>query len=107
MVRRYILRLEVNLRDAPVVAGDEAVEDLGEPHARAPVDPTHDAEVDRGDPPVLQREQVPMVEVGVKKTVDHRLAKEGADENGAEHIAIVTRGDQRFTIVELDAVQPF
>ena len=43
---RNILRLEMDFGDAAVIAGDEPVEDLGEPHARLPVDPAHDPEID-------------------------------------------------------------
>ena len=76
--RRHILRLEMDLGDAAVIAGDQAVEDLGQPDPRLPVDPAHDAEVDRREPAVGQREQIALVEVGVEEAVDHRLAEEGA-----------------------------
>src|SRR3546814_2097272 len=46
---RHILRLEMDFRHAAVIAGDEAVEDLREPHPRPPVDPAHDAEIDRSE----------------------------------------------------------
>ena len=38
--------------DAAVIAGDEAVEDFGEPAAGLGVDPAHDPEVDRRQPAV-------------------------------------------------------
>ena len=78
VVRRHILRLEMDFGDAAVIAGDEAVEDFGEPDSRLPVDPAHDPEIDRGDPSVGQREEIALVEIGVEKSVDHRLAQECA-----------------------------
>ena len=97
----------MDFRDAPVIARDEAVENLREPHPGAAVDSAHDSEVDGSNPPVLQSEQIPVVEVGMEKTVDHCLTKERADENGGKRLAIMARGDQCIAIVELDAVEPF
>ena len=93
--------------DAPVIAGDQPVEDFGKPHPGAAVDAAHDPEVDRGDPPIGEREQIALVKVGVEKSVDHRLAQEGADEGRSELVAVVTGGDQRVAVGELDAVEPF
>ena len=93
--------------DAAIIAGDQAVEDFGEPHPRAAVDPAHDPEVDRGDPPVGQREQIAVVEVGVEEAVDHRLAEEGADQDRGKRLAVVAGRDQRLAVVELDPVEPF
>ena len=87
VVRRDILRFEMDFGDALIIAGDEAVEDLGEPHPRAAVDAAHDAEVDRRDAAVLQGEQIALVKVGVEEAVDHRLAEEGADEDRGEVLA--------------------
>ena len=89
------MRLEMDFGDAGVIAGDQAVEDFGEPHPRAAVDPAHDPEIDRADPPVGQCEQIALVEVGVEIAVDHRLAKEGADEDRGERLGVVAGGDQR------------
>ena len=43
VVRRDVARLEMDLGDAGIIAGDEAMDDLGEPDARAPVDPPHES----------------------------------------------------------------
>jgi hypothetical protein len=67
--------------DPAIIAGDQAVEDFGQPHPRPPVDPAHDAEIDRRYPAVGKREQIALVEVGVEKAVDHRLAQEAADQD--------------------------
>ena len=80
--------------DATIIAGDEAVEDLGEPDARAAVDPAHDPEIDRPDPAVGQREQIAVMKVGVEETVDHRLAQEGADQRRRQRLAVLARLDQ-------------
>ena len=39
--------------------------------------------------------------------VDHRLAKEGADEDRGERLGVVAGGDQLVAVVELDPVEPF
>ena len=93
--------------DAAIIAGDQAVEDLGQPQPRLADDAAHDAEVDRGDPPVRQREQVPLMEIGVEEAVDDRLAQERLDQGGGELAGIVPRGDDRGAIRKLDAVDPF
>ena len=84
------MRFEVNFGDAAVIAGDQTVEDFGQPHARAPIDLAHDPEVDRGDPPVSQCEQIAVVEVGVEEAVDNRLAQECPDQRGGELLTILT-----------------
>ena len=107
VVRRDVLRLEMDFRDAPVIAGDQAIEDFGEPHPRAAVDPAHDPEIDRADAAVGEREEIAVVEVGVEEAVDHGLAQEGADERRGKRVAIMAGRDQRLAVVELDAVEPF
>ena len=104
---RDVLRFEVDLGDPPIIAGDQAVEDLCQPHTRATVDAPHDAEVDRGDATIAEREQVSVVEIGMEEAVDDRLPQECAHEDGREGLAIVAGRDQRVAIVELDAVEPF
>jgi hypothetical protein len=54
---------------AAVIAGDEAVEDFGEPQPRLPVDPPHDAEIDRGDRAIGGHEQVALMHVGVEEAL--------------------------------------
>ncbi len=93
VMRRHILRLEMDFGDAAVIAGDQAVEDFGQPDPRPAVDPAHDPEIDRGDAPVGQCEQIALVEVGVEEAVDHRLAKEGADQDRGERLG--SRGRRR------------
>jgi len=97
----------MNFGDALVIAGDQTVENFREPHPRAPVDPPHDAEIDRGEAAVGQGEQIALVKVGVEEAVDHRLAQEGADEDGGERLGVMPGLDQLVALRELDAVDPF
>src|SRR5947209_18156819 len=57
VVRRDVLSFEVNFCDPPVVARDEAIEDLGKPDPGSPIDPAHDAKVYLRDSAIRQREQ--------------------------------------------------
>ncbi len=93
--------------DAAVIAGDQAVEDFGQPDPRAAVDSAHDPEVDHRDAPVGQREEISLVKVGVEEAVDDRLPQEGADQGCRERLAVVPGRNQRVAVVELDPVEPF
>jgi hypothetical protein len=53
--------------DAAVIAGGQAVEDFGQPQPRLPVDPAHDAEIDRGDAAVGAHEQIALMHVGMEE----------------------------------------
>ena len=97
----------MDLGDAAVIAGDQAVEDLGQPHPRLPVDPAHDAEIDRRQPAVGKREQIALVQVGVEEAVDDGLAQEGADQGRGQRGEVVAGLDQGLAVGELDAVDPF
>jgi hypothetical protein len=90
-----------------IVADDEAVENLGEPQPRLAIDATHDAEVYRSEPAVLQREQISLVQIGVEETVDDCLAKEGAHQVRGKGLEIVAGCDQCVTVSELDPLNPF
>ena len=46
LMRRHIARIEMHLRDARIVAADEAIENLGEEQALLGREPAHDAEID-------------------------------------------------------------
>ena len=95
------MRFEMDLGDAPVIAGDEAVENFGEPDPRPAVDPAHDAEVDRRDPPVGKGEEIALVKVGMEEAVDHRLAEERADQGRGERVAVLPGRDQRSRSLSL------
>ena len=106
MVRGDVAGFEMDLGDTLIVAGDEPVEDLREPDARAAVDPAHDAEVDRGDPVAGQCEQVALVHVGVEEPIGDRLAQERADERVGKAGKVVAGRDERRAVGQLDAVDP-
>jgi hypothetical protein len=101
------LRLEVDFGDAPVIAGEQPVEDFGQPETRLAVDPAHDAEIDRGEAAVGEGEQIALVEVGVEEAVDQRLPQESPHQDRGETLQIVPGLDQRVTVGELYAVDPF
>jgi hypothetical protein len=107
VVRGHIARLEMDLGDAGIIAGDQAVEDLGQPQPRLAVDAAHDAEVDRGDAPVGEREQIALVEIGMEEAVRNRLAQERAHQAAGEDIACRARPRPALRLRELDAVDPF
>ena len=39
--------------------------------------------------------------------VDHRLSKEGADQDRGERLGIVAGGNERVAVAQLDPVEPF
>src|SRR3546814_13456583 len=91
---RHIWRLEMDFRHAAVIAGDEAVEDLREPHPRPPVDPAHDAEIDRDDVAIGGDEQIALMHVGMEEAFGERLAQEGVDQPCRALLHIMAGGDQ-------------
>ena len=66
----------MHLGDAPIVAADEAEEDLGEEAPLRLAEASHDAEVDRDDVAGLVDEEVSLVHVGVEEAVAERMAEE-------------------------------
>ena len=106
VIARHVLRLEVDLGHAAVVAGGQAVEDLRQPLPRAAVDPAHDAEVDRHDRAVGAHEQVPLVHVGVEEPAADRLGEERQHQPAGELRQVVPGGLERGDVADLDAVDP-
>ena len=78
-----VARLEMDLRDALVVAADEAEQDLGEEPALLAPEPAHDAEIDGDDAAILVDEEISLMHVGVEKPVAQRVAQEGLDQGPA------------------------
>ena len=66
---RHIAGLEMDLRDALIVAPDEAVKDLGEEPPLLAAEPAHDAEIDRDDAARVVDEEIALMHVGVKEAV--------------------------------------
>ena len=106
MVRRHVTRPEMHLRGAHVVAGDEAMQDLGKEAALLGPEAPHDAEVDRHQPPVSVDEQVARVHVGMKEAVAHGVLQEGAHHGEAEGLAVDAGGRQPRIVGEAHAVNP-
>ncbi len=106
-MRRDVLRLEMDLRDPAVIAGEEAVEDLGEPDSSLAVDPAHDAKVDRGEAAIGQGEEITLVKIGMEEAVDHRLPEEDPDQRSGERLHVMAGLDQLPAVGQLDAVDPF
>ena len=87
MMRRHVAGPEMHLRRAPIVARDEAVQDLGEEAALLRAEPAHDAEVDRDDVAVRVDQQIALVHVGMKEAVAHGVAQERAQHRQTERAA--------------------
>ncbi len=107
MPPRHVARLEMHLGDAAIVAGDEAVQDLGEEapllHAEAP----HDAEIDGDDAPLIVDEQISRMHVGMEEAVAHGVAEEGLHQPGAERLQVVASRAQGRMVGDRNAVDPF
>ena len=101
-----ILRLEVNLRNAAIVAGGQPIENFREPHARASIDPAHDAEINGSDGPIRFHEQIPLVHVGMKEPGGNGLLQESEDKPAGYFVGIVARGLQRLGIADFNAIDP-
>ena len=89
---RHVAGLEMHLGGALIVAGDEAVEDLGEEAALLRPEPAHDAEVDRDQLAVVVDEQVAGMHVGVEEAVAQRVAQEGLDHGAGERLEVEALG---------------
>ena len=108
MMPRHIAGLEMHLGGAPVVAGDEAVEDLGEEAPLLRPEPAHDAEVDRDQVAVGVDEQVARMHVGVEEAVAQRVAQEGLDHRARQLLEIeALRLRAAARSVQRNAVDPF
>ena len=107
MMRRHVAGLEVDECGAAVVAGDEAVQDLGQEAALHGAEPAHDAEVDGDDGARLVDQQVALVHVGVEEAVAHGVAQERAQDREAQRLQVVAGGNKRGAIRDRHAVDPF
>ena len=107
LARRHVADLEMHLGGPPVVAGDEAVEDLGEEPPLLAAEPAHDAEIDGDDVAGGVDEQVPGMHVGVEEAVAERVPQKALDQQPAERRQIEAGGLERRVVAELDAVDPF
>ena len=104
---RHIAGVEMHLRGALIVAGDEAEQNLGEEAALLRPEPAHDAEVDGDQPALGVDEQIARMHVGVEEAVAQRVAQETLDHLVAERRQVVALGLERGMVVERRAVDPF
>ena len=74
----------MDFRHPPVVAANEAIEDLGEEPPFLAAEPPHDAEIDRNDAPLGVDEEIALVHVGVEEAVAQRVAQERLNRGAAE-----------------------
>ena len=98
MMRRYVAGVEMDLRGAPIVAGDEAVQNFGQETSLLVPEPAHDAEVDGDQLAARVHEQIARVHVGVKKAVAHGLTQKTLDHGATQPRQVKLFGHQRGTI---------
>ena len=103
---RNVARLEMHRGDAPVVAADEAEQDLGQEPAFLQAEPAHDAGIDRDEPALGIDHQVSRMHVGVEEAVADRLAQERLDHGPGQRGPVVTGGVDSGETVERDRVDP-
>ena len=103
---RHVARFEMNLGDAPIVALDEAVENLGEEAALLAPEPAHDAKIDDDDAPLGVDEEIALMHVGVKEAVAQGMAQERLNERPPERRRIETQLGEAPRIAERRAVDP-
>ena len=107
MRRRHIAGLEMHFGGAMIVAGDEAVQDLGEVQPFLDAEPAHDAEVDGDEPPLVVDEQIPRMHVGMKEAVAQRVAQEGLDQRARKLRQIEALGDKPRAVRQRRGIDPF
>ena len=107
MMPRHVAGVEMHLRGAMIVAGDEAEQDFGEEAPFLRPEPAHDAEVDRDQFAVGVDEQIAGMHVGVEEAVAQRVAQEILDHGAAERRQVEALGCERGVVVERRAVDPF
>jgi hypothetical protein len=86
---RHITSLEMDLRHAPVIALDEAMEDFREKAPLFETEAAHDAEVHHCEAPLRVDKQISLMHVGVEKSVPHRRAKKRLNDVAAEGLQII------------------
>ena len=78
MLRRHEGEFVMQLRHLAVIALQETGQSSGHEPAHARIQPPHDAEIHRRQPPLRIDEQVAGMHVGMKETVAQRLGQEAA-----------------------------
>ena len=106
LIGRHEPRRDMDLGDPVVVADEERIEHVREVAPRRPVDPPHDAEIDRVHPALAVDQQVPRVEVGMEEAVAEDLEEEHRGHEGDDLREVVPFGLQPFAVVDRHAVDP-
>ena len=88
MMRRHVAGFEMNGGGAIIIAGDEAVQDLGEEAALGKSETAHDAEIDGDDLTSVIDEQVSLMHVGMEEAVTHGVAEKGSEHRQTESIGV-------------------
>ena len=90
-----------------IIARDEAVQDLRQEQAFFGAEPTHDAEVDRDQAPIVVDEQIARMHVGVKEAVAQRMAKKGLDQRAGDRREVEALGIEPRAVRQRRGVDPF
>ena len=106
MLAWHVAGLEMDLAHPQIVAGDEAIEDLGQEHAFLRPEPPDDTEVDGNQVAGAIHEQVSLVHVGMKEAVADGMAQEALDHRVAQLHEVEALGTQRLDIGNRRAIDP-
>ena len=98
MHARHIAGLEMDLRHAPVIALDEAIEDFREKAPLFESEAAHDAEVHHCEASMRVDKQISLMHVGVEKSIPHRGAQEGLNDVAAERLQIIAPRSERLDV---------
>ena len=103
---RDVIRLEMHIRDALVVAGDKAEQHVRQEITRAPVDPSHDPEIDDAQGSVGAHKCVSGVHVGVEEPISKDLQEKGFRCLAHDCLKIMARRDKFIEIMHRDSGNP-
>ena len=107
MHARHIAGLEMDLRHAPVIALDEAIEDFRKKAPLFETEAAHDAEVHHCEAPLLIDEQISLMHIGMEKSIPHRGAQERLNDVAAEALQIIAFCGERFDVGQRRSIDPF
>src|SRR4030095_4656757 len=97
----HVARIEMDLRRAVVVARDETKQNFGEEASFLRPEATHNAEIDRDQPPAVVDEQIAGVHVGMKEAVAQCVAQEALN-----HLASKLRQIEAFCLQRAVITEP-
>ncbi len=97
----------MDFRHAAIIARGQPVQDLRQPHPRTPIDPSHDAKVNRGNRAVIFDEQIALMHVCMEIAAADRLGKERQNQPVRQLVHVMALGLQFLDFADLCAVDPF